>query len=125
MASASAPASGLAVQLPARASSLAVLPPAARIVEAVDLSAGAAILEDLGPAAAAAAASTHHFIIYHISAAAASKHNFSCNNTFLSLQLLLFYFLVSYFAGCVRTYSYMGSDTVMYQVLSLLLLYPA
>ena len=46
MASASAPASKLAVQRPAPASSLAVPPPAASTTEAVDLSAGAVILED-------------------------------------------------------------------------------
>ena len=58
MASASAPAGELAVQRPAPASSLAVPSPAASTAEAVDLSAGAAVLEDPGPAAAAAAAST-------------------------------------------------------------------
>ena len=53
MASASAPASELAVPLPASASSLAVPPPAASTAaEAVNLSAEAAILEDPGPAAA-------------------------------------------------------------------------
>ena len=46
MASASVPASELAVQLPAPASSLAVPSPAASTAEAVDLSTGAAILED-------------------------------------------------------------------------------
>ena len=46
MASASAPAGELAVQLPAPASSLAVPSPAASTAEAVDLSTGAAILED-------------------------------------------------------------------------------
>ena len=51
MASASAPASELAVQLSAPASSLAVPPPAASTAEAVDLTAGAVILEDPGPAA--------------------------------------------------------------------------
>ena len=64
MASASIPASELAVQLPAPASSLAVQPPAASTAEAVNLSAGAAILEDQGPAAGAAAASTRHFFIF-------------------------------------------------------------
>ena len=44
MASAFAQANELAKQLPASASSLAVLPPAARTAEAVDLSAGAVIL---------------------------------------------------------------------------------
>ena len=46
------------MQLPAPASSLliAVPPPPASTAEAVDLSAGATILEDPGPAAAAAAA---------------------------------------------------------------------
>ena len=48
---ASAPANELGKQLPASASSLAVPPPAASKAEAVDLSAGAAILEDAGPAA--------------------------------------------------------------------------
>ena len=51
MAFASAPASKLAVQLPAPASSLAVPPPAASTAEAVDLSAGAGIFEDPGLAA--------------------------------------------------------------------------
>ena len=51
MASASAPARELAVQLSAPASSLAVPPPAASAAEAVDLSAEDAILEDPGPAA--------------------------------------------------------------------------
>ena len=51
MASASAPAGEPAMQHPAPASSLAVMPPAASKAEAVDLSAGAAILEDAGPAA--------------------------------------------------------------------------
>ena len=58
MASASAPAGELAVQRPAPASSLAVPSPAASTAEAVDLSAGAAVLEDPGPAAAAAAAAS-------------------------------------------------------------------
>ena len=58
MASASAPAGELAVQLPALASTLAVLPPAASTAEAVDLSAGAGILEDPGPAAGAAGAAS-------------------------------------------------------------------
>ena len=53
--SASATASELAVQLPAPASSLAVPPPAASTAEAVNLSAGGAILADPGPAAGAAA----------------------------------------------------------------------
>ena len=44
MASASAPANELAKQLPASASSLAVPPPAVSTAEAMDLSAGAAIL---------------------------------------------------------------------------------
>ena len=62
MTSASAPASGLAVELPAPASSLVVPPPAARTtVEAVDLLASAAILEDPGPDAGAGAASTDRF----------------------------------------------------------------
>ena len=51
MASASPPASELAVQLPATASSLAVPPPAASSADAIDLSAGAAILQDPGPVA--------------------------------------------------------------------------
>ena len=55
MASASAPTSELAVQLPAPASGLAVPPSPASTADAVDLSAGAAILEDPGPAAAVAA----------------------------------------------------------------------
>ena len=55
MASVFAPESELAVQVPAPASSLAVPPPAAITAEAVDLSAGAAILEDSGPIAGAAA----------------------------------------------------------------------
>ena len=51
MASASAPASELAVQLPAPASSIAEAPPPASTAEeAVDPSAGAVILEDPGPA---------------------------------------------------------------------------
>ena len=50
MASASVPASELAVQLPAPASSLAVPPQAASTAEAVDLSAKVVILEDSGPA---------------------------------------------------------------------------
>ena len=50
MASASIPASELAVQLPAPASSLAVPPQAASTAEAVDLSAKVVILEDSGPA---------------------------------------------------------------------------
>ena len=58
IASDSAPASELAVQLPASASNQAVPPPAASTAEAVDLSAGAAILEDPGPAVGAGAAST-------------------------------------------------------------------
>ena len=61
MASASAPANELAKQLPASTSSLAVPPPAASTAEAVDLSAGAAILGLLLLlllAAAAVAAST-------------------------------------------------------------------
>ena len=65
MASASGPAGKLAVQLPAPASSLTVPPPAASTAEAVDLSVGAAILEDLGPAAGDAA-SPDHFFISHI-----------------------------------------------------------
>ena len=44
------------MQLPAPASSLAVPPPAASTAQSVDLSAGAAILEDPGPAADGAAA---------------------------------------------------------------------
>ena len=56
MASASAPAGDLAVQLPAPASSQAVSPPAASTAEAVDLSAGTAIFEDPGRAAGGAAA---------------------------------------------------------------------
>ena len=65
MFSASAPASGLAARLPAPASSLAVPPPAACTSEAVDLSVGAAILEDPGPRAASAdAASTHQIFIF-------------------------------------------------------------
>ena len=60
MASASAPAGE------APASSLAVPPPAASTAETVDLSAGAAILEDPGPAAGAAgAASTSTRIVYY------------------------------------------------------------
>ena len=51
MASASALASELASQLPAPASCLVVSPPAASTAEAVDLSAGAAALEDPVPAA--------------------------------------------------------------------------
>ena len=51
IASDSAPASELAVQLPASASNQAVPPPAASTAEAVDLSAGAAILKDSGPTA--------------------------------------------------------------------------
>ena len=54
MASASAPANELAVQLPAPAISIAVPPPTARTAEAVDLSARAVILEGPGPAAGAA-----------------------------------------------------------------------
>ena len=50
MASAAAPTGERAVQLPAPASNLAVPPPAASSAEVVDLSAGAAILEDPGPA---------------------------------------------------------------------------
>ena len=56
MASAAAPTGERAVQLPAPASTLAVPPPAASTAEAVDLSAGAAILENLGAAACADAA---------------------------------------------------------------------
>ena len=56
MASASAPARELVVQLPAPASSLAVPPPPASTAEAVGLPAGAAILEDPRPAAGAAGA---------------------------------------------------------------------
>ena len=57
------------MQLPAPASSLAVPPPSASTAEAADLSVGATILEDSGPAAAAAAAaavaaSTHQFFIF-------------------------------------------------------------
>ena len=61
MASASALAGELAVQLPAPASSLDVPPPAASTAEAVILSAGVAIVEDPGQASAdfaGAAAST-------------------------------------------------------------------
>ena len=55
MASASALAGELAVQLPAPASNLAVPPPAASTAEVVDMSAGAAILEDPGPVVGAGA----------------------------------------------------------------------
>ena len=58
IASDSAPASELAVQLPASASNQAVPPPAASTAEAVDLSAGAAIRGLLLQHAGAAAAST-------------------------------------------------------------------
>ena len=69
MASASIPASELAVQLPAPASSLAVQPPAASTAEAVNLSAGAAILEDQGPAAGAAGVCLYVFIVATAAAA--------------------------------------------------------
>ena len=59
MASASEPASGLVVQLPAPASSQAVPAPAASTAEAEDSPAGATTLEDQGPVAGAA--STHQF----------------------------------------------------------------
>ena len=77
----------------------------------MDLSAGAAILEDPRPAAgAAAAASTHHFVIFHLGL------------WFTALAFLLFGNMIfrGYF---VCTYSYMDSDTVMYDAVSLL--YPA
>ena len=63
MASASTPASELAVQPPAPAGSLAVPPQAASTAEAVDLSAGAAILEGPGPAAGAAAVCFYFFTV--------------------------------------------------------------
>ena len=108
MASASPPASELAVQLPATASSLAVPPPAASIAEEVDLSVGSAILEDAGSGAAVAVASaaTHPFFIF----------------SYLPLVYCscIFAFL-SYFAGIPRV----RSCTWMYEVLLSLLLYPA
>ena len=55
MASASGPANELAKHLPALASSLAVPPSAASTAEVVDMSAGAAILEDPGPVVGAGA----------------------------------------------------------------------
>ena len=69
MAYASAPASELALQLSAPANSLAVPPPAASTAEAVDLSPGAAILEDPGPAATRTRVQrlsfTRYFLLLH------------------------------------------------------------
>ena len=138
-------------------------PPPASKAEAVDLSAGAAILEDPGPAAGAhaagAAASTRAaflpdslFFLIFIYRRLCS--GFSINTSIFEVVALrlvsfspcllclshasIFHFLIS--ACCtllspfcflvifrryfVCTYSYMGSDTTMYEVL-LYLLYPA
>ena len=155
MVSASAPAS---VQLPAPASSLAVPPPPASTVEAVDLSARAAILEDPGPAAGGAvAASTRagflpdsrRLLIYiyrrlcsgfdintsilevvtlHLASFSLCVCHIHRFFIFSSLPSILcsscIFAFWSYFAGilCVRTRSYMGSDTAaMYEILFLLL----
>ena len=134
MTSASAPASELAVQLPAPASSVAVPPPAASTAEAVDLSAGAAILEDPGPAAGADVVCLYLFVV---AAASAAVHWYQCIgggcvgvffslclshassfHFLISLPLVLpFCFLVIFRRYFVCTYSYMGSASVMYEVL--------
>ena len=107
MVSASASASRLTVRLPAPASSLllAVSPPAASTAEAVDLSVGAAILEDLGPAAGDAA-STDHFFISHICLFINSSFSVCCSGLFA---------FWSYFAGvscvCTRTWVQILSST--------------
>ena len=101
MASASAPASGRAVQLPAPASSLAVPPPAATTAQVIDLSAGAAILEDPGMLLLLLLLRRIKFSYYHL-----------C----LSLLLLPFHCLIIFRSYFVCTYSCTGSDTDMYEV---------
>ena len=162
MASASAPASELAVQLPAPASSIAEAPPPASTAEeAVDPSAGAVILEDPGPALLVllvlvrrVQASFLTVVVLLIFIYRRLCSGFSINTSIFEVVALrlvsfspcllclshasIFHFLIS--ACCtllspfcflvifrryfVCTYSYMGSDTTMYEVL-LYLLYPA
>ena len=70
----------------------------------MDLSAGAAILEDPGPATGAGAAASTHTIVVLSSL------------PLVYVLLVLFCFLVSFRRYFVCMYSYMGSDTVMYDV---------
>ena len=113
MASASAPANELAKQLPASTSSLAVPPPAASTAEAVDLSAGAAILGLLLLlllAAAAVAASTRAGFVPGKKAERRDYMHQVFISSYLPVVLLLlpFCFLVICRRYFVCTYSYMG-----------------
>ena len=158
MASASAVAGELAVQLPAPASSLDVPPPAASTAEAVILSAGVAIVEDPGQASAdfaGAAASTRagflpdsrclfRLIYSRLCSGRGGTIISTCRRwlrwclclfvfvtcfhfiTFAcGLLFLPFSFLVILHRYFVCTYTCMGSDTAMYEVLLFLLMYPA
>ena len=104
MASASAPASDLAVQPTVPGSSVAVPPPAASTTEAVHLSAGATIREDPGLAAATttAAAAAVFFV-------ACIKFSFQARTSILLFLLFRFSVVHHRYAPCVRTRVLRGS----------------